>query len=200
MDLRKLTLRDLRADEYFVEVVRHHWWVLLRSIFGILLIFLIPFILLPLMGFYFAQAGINAAQIGAMSGFIAAVWALLCWQLLFVRWTDYYYDVWIITNWRIVDIDQQGLFRRNTASILDLNHIQDIDTELNGIVGNILNFGSIMVQTAGAKNEFSFEDVSNPTRVEGLIREAQAKLTQLHAREMHEAAMGPVPPPPTDGI
>lgn len=186
MQLHRLALKDLRADEYLVTIVRHHWWVLLKSVFGVFIIFLLPFIAVPLLGFYLTQSGVAVATAGAMSGFFGSLWALICWQLLFVRWTDYYYDVWIITNWRIIDIDQIGLFRRNTASIMDLSHIQDMDTELNGIIGNLLNFGHINVQTAGTRNEFDIDDVGNPTKVEAMIREAQAKL--LH----HPPAAGAV--------
>ena len=175
----------MRQDEYLVTIVRHHWWVLFRSIVGIFLIFIAPFILVPVAGFYFTEAGLATEEVGAISGLLGSLWALICWQILFARWTDYYYDVWIITNWRIIDIDQQGLFKRNTASILDLSHIQDVSTELTGVIGNILNFGYIEVQTAGSKNEFFFDDVGNPTKVERLIRDTQAKLLKEHPKEGH---------------
>lgn len=190
MELAKLNLRDLKTNERLVAVVRRHWFALLRDVVGVAIIFLIPFFLVPLVGFYFTRAGVATAQIGALTGLLGSLWALICWQILFVRWTDYYYDVWIITNWRIVDIDQKGLFRRNIASILDLAHIQDIDIELEGIIGNLLNFGYIKVQTAGTKNEFDFEDVASPAKVEGIIRDAQTELLRIHSAEAQGGAQG----------
>lgn len=186
MELGKLNLHDLKKDERLVAVVRRHWFILLKNVLGVAIIFLIPFFVVPLAGVYFTQAGIGSKEIGAVFGLLGSLWALFCWHILFVRWTDFYFDVWIITTWRIVDIDQIGLFRRNTASILDLGHIQDIDIELTGILGNLLNYGMIQVQTAGTKQEFYFEDVANPSKVEKIIRTAQTELSRLHAQETAE--------------
>lgn len=183
MDLTKLELGDLKHDERLVTIVRHHWFILLKDVFGVLMLFLIPFIVVPLASVYVVQSGVPAAQIGAVFGFLGSLWALICWQLLWVKWTDYYYDVWIVTNWRIIDIDQRGLFKRNIASILNLDHIQDIDYELHGLIGNILNFGHFNVQTAGARNEFDFDDAANPAAVERVIRDAQEELLKIKAHD-----------------
>ncbi len=178
MDFSKLALSDFRSDEHVVTIVRHHWFVLLKEVVGVVILFLIPFIALPVIASV-VPAGSNVAQIGAITGFLGSLWALICWQLLFVRWTDFYFDIWIITNWRIIDIDQQGLFKRNVASILNLDHIQDADYELHGVIGNLLNFGHFNVQTAGAKNEFDFDDAANPAGIERILRDAQEKLLEL---------------------
>ena len=98
---------------------------------------------------------------------------------------DFYYDVWIITNWRIIDCDQQGLFRRNISSILNLDHIQDIQTTVVGIIKTVLDYGNIEVQTAAAKREFIFEDVAHPRQVEKMVRDAQAELLRLNNPKHH---------------
>ncbi len=183
MDIKKLALSDLKHDERLVTIVRHHWFILLKDVFGILVLFLVPFIVVPIAGLYIVGSGVSAAQAGAMSGFLGSLWALVCWQLLWVKWTDYYFDVWIVTNFRIIDIDQRGLFKRNIASILNLDHIQDIDYELNGLIGNILNFGHFNVQTAGARNEFDFDDAANPAIVERVIRDAQEELLKIKSHD-----------------
>ncbi len=183
MDITKLALRDLKQDERFLMVVRHHWFILAKDVFGVLVLFFIPFIVVPLAGLYISQAGFPAAKLGAVFGFLGSAWALICWQILFVKWTDYYYDVWIVTNFRIIDIDQQGLFKRNVASILNLDHIQDIDYELHGVLGNLLNFGHFSVQTAGSRNEFDFDNASSPAYIERVIRDAQEELLKIKGHE-----------------
>ena len=188
MNLSLLSISDLKENEHLVTVVRHHWLVLIFHVLGLAFIFILPFIAVPVLGIFISQSGLDVAQVGAMAGFLGSLWALIIWQFLWVRWTDWYFDVWIITNWRIIDIDQQSLFKRNTATILDLEHIQDIDTTLHGILGNIFNYGHIQVQTAGTKNEFDFEDAVNPVRIERLIREAQTELQKIHRAEGHGKA------------
>lgn len=171
-------LTDRRPEEHIVGVVRHHWFVLFRETIGIFILFLVPFFLVP-----FIVAGIvNSATAFAVPAgfglFFGAAWTLVMWHLLFMRWTDFYFDMWIITNLRIVDIDQRGFFHRDITTLLDLDHIQDINTTIIGIIGNILNFGTLMLQTAGAKVEFLMDEVAHPQKVERMIRDTQIE----HAR------------------
>lgn len=166
-------LPDRRPEEHIVAVVRHHWWVLLRETIVILFLFVLPFLVIP---FFIAGVAGTTTSLSIPIGFevfFSALWALIMWHLLFMRWTDYYFDMWIITNIRIIDIDQRGFFHRDITTLLDLDHIQDINTKTVGIIGNILNFGTLMLQTAGINVEFIMDEVAHPQKVERLIRDAQ---------------------------
>lgn len=167
-----------RPEEHIVAVVHKHWWALLREVVGVGLLFLAPLIALPVLAIFFGSA-VDADTIGATFGFIGAAWALVCWHLLFTQWTDYYFDMWVITNWRVVDIDLRGLFKLDIATILDLDHIQDIKTESTGVIANVLNFGRITVQTAGTSREFEFIHCPKPRRVEKIIRDSQEQLIAI---------------------
>jgi hypothetical protein len=168
-----LGFNDFRDEERVIAVVRHHWWVLFREIITLALFFVVPFFLIPIV-YAFAIQGGNVPNIsGGVVLFFGAAWTLIIWHIMFARWTDYYFDIWIITNWRIIDIDQQGFFKRNVATLLTLDHIEDIETSTSGVIGSLLNFGHVQVQTAAAEREFNIDDVSNPNGVEHTIREAQ---------------------------
>lgn len=173
-----------RQEERLVLIVHKHWWALLREIAGILVLFIVPFILVGLVSTV-VPPSIDAAQLGAASGFVAALWALLCWHLIFSRWTDFYFDVWIITNWRIIDLDLRGLFHVDIATILDLDHIQDIQTESVGVIQNLLGFGLINIQTAATRREVSFIDCPTPRKIESRIREAQTELMRIKGAHGH---------------
>ena len=179
--LDKLKLPDSKKDERVIVIVWHHWWIFLREVLGLVLLFIGPFIMIPFVLSLFATQSI---QVGGapvnLVLFFSSFWALVIWNVLFTRWTDFYFDVWIITNWRIIDVDQRGLFKRNISSILNLNHIQDIQTEIEGIIKTFLDFGSIEVQTAGTKREFIFNDVAHPRQVEQTIRDAQAEQLRIN--------------------
>ncbi len=166
---------DFREGERVVGVVRHHWWVLFTQVVLLIIFFLVPFFLIPIVFLFAAQSGGTPAIPGGVVLFFAALWSLVIWNLLFARWTDYYYDIWIITNWRIIDIDQNGFFRRSVATLFTLDHIEDIETQTSGIIGSLLNFGHVQVETAAAEREFNIDDVPNPSGVEQMIRAAQAE-------------------------
>lgn len=168
-------IADFKDRERIVGVVRHHWFVLLRDVIGVVILFLLPFFLVPLVYALGVAGGTVPAIPGGVVLFFGSLWTLLMWNVLFTRWTDFYYDIWVITNRRIVDIDQQGLFKRNIATLLTLDHIQDLEAELAGVFGNILNFGNLTVQTAAARREFLISEVPDPNGVVKLIRDAQAE-------------------------
>jgi len=169
-----MTLKNLRDGEKIVLVVRKHWFVLFRDVFGLAIIFLVPFFLLPLFVGSLAQG--NPLDVPAGLGFFfASFWTLIIWNLLFARWTDYYYDLWIITSQRVIDVEQKGFFHRDVATLFNLNYVQDVTTVLTGIFGNLLGFGKLQVQTAASKDEFVMHDIADPVRVEHEIREAQRK-------------------------
>lgn len=178
----KPILPDFKQDEQVVAVVRRHWFILFQKIVGVLIIYLIPFFVVPIL--FMMMASTAAVPIPAGFGFLlAAAWTLIVWNLLFARWTDYYYDVWIITTHRIIDIDQRGFFHRDVATLFDLGHIQDVKTALVGVLGNILGYGLVQVQTAAANREFIMDGIANPVRVEKIIRKTQHELYLRKSRE-----------------
>jgi len=194
-----LGFNDFREGERVVSIVRHHWWVLFREIAGVVILFIVPFFLIPIVFFYVAQGQSGFAIPGGVVLFFASAWALIMWNFLFARWTDYYYDIWIITNWRIIDIDQQGFFKRNVATLFTLDHIEDVETSSVGVIASLLNFGHVQVQTAAAERDFNIDDVPNPTHVEQTIREAQEEKTKVfgyHPSPRHQGIYeGEAPPP-----
>lgn len=171
---------DTRNDERIISLIHRHWWVLARKVAGVAVLLVAPLIVVPVVGIYL-PATVPAAEIGATLGFLGSSWLLICWHLLFVRWTDYYLDIWVITNWRIVDIHMHGLYRIEVSTLVDLDHIQDVTVRTKGIVANILNFGDIELQTAGAKVEFLIREAPNPREIEREIRTGQEELMRIKA-------------------
>lgn len=165
-------ISDFRETEEIIAVVRHHWFVFFRDVIGLLVLFFIPFFFLPFLSTFVTAGG---GPVGIPSGygfFFAAMWGLVIWHLLFARWTDYYFDIWVVTSQRIVDIDQKGFFRRNVATMVNYDRVEDVQFELTGVIGNLLNFGHVQVQTAAANREFIMEEVANPQKLERLIHQA----------------------------
>ena len=83
-------------------------------------------------------------------------------------WTLYYLDVWIITDKRIIDIEQKGIFNRE-ISTFRTDNIQDVTIEIRGIIGTFLKFGDIHIETASENNSFVIREALNPERVKEVI-------------------------------
>ncbi|PIZ94509.1 MAG: hypothetical protein COX81_03335 [Candidatus Magasanikbacteria bacterium CG_4_10_14_0_2_um_filter_37_12] len=99
-----------------------------------------------------------------LSILIGSVYFLSMYLFFYVRFLDYYLDVWIVTNDRIVDIEQHGLFSRTTTE-LDLFRIQDVTVEMRGFFSTIFNYGEIHIKTASINTDIIFKNVRQPNNV-----------------------------------
>lgn len=109
------------------------------------------------------------AEMGTTTiNFIETTALLFVWFYGFLIWIDYYLDVWIITDERIVNIEQKGLFLRE-ASDLEFSKIQDVTVDVVGLIPTVLNYGDVFIQTAGEKERFKFRQVPDPYALKSLI-------------------------------
>jgi hypothetical protein len=108
----------------------------------------------------------------------------MLWSAAFNTVTRYYLNQWIITNTRIIEIHQYGFFSREVSSVL-LIHVQDVSSEVDGVFGTLLGYGELQVQSAGAEEHFTMDDIASPTVLRDLI---MREIADLHAD-------GRTPPP-----
>ena len=109
----------------------------------------------------------------------ASIFYLSIYLFFYGQFIDFYLDVWIVTNDRIVDIEQHGLFSR-TISELDLYHIQDVTVEITGFFATIFKYGNLHVKTASNNSQIIFRDIPNPNEV----RQALIQLSE-NDRKFH---------------
>ena len=162
----------LKPGEKMIRRVRKHWFVLFERIIILFLIFLAPFILYVFISGTELQLGPDRAITleldTALFVFMSAAWSLFIWMKCIAFWTDYYLDMWVITNKRLIDIEQHGFFHRE-ISTLRMEQIQDITIETRGILATLLNFGHIHVQSAAESREFTIRGIPNPQKIKELI-------------------------------
>ncbi len=105
---------------------------------------------------------------------VSSVLYLLALLSMYHAWVDYYLDIWIITNERVIATEQKGLFHRVTSE-LRLNRIQDVSSEVRGLFPTLFGYGTVHVQTASEQEKFIFREVPNPDLV-------ARQILQLHER------------------
>ena len=162
-------------------VVHRHWFDILSQfviIFAMLLLFFGSFTFIP-----FLLPSFNEILGANLLYFIQNSFLTFIWMLFFIIWIDYYFDVWIVTNERIVNIEQRGLFSRGVSE-LELENIQDITVEVLGIIPTFLNYGDLYVQTAAEKERFVFHNVPNPYAIKDLIMNLQKTHEKKEAHEL----------------
>jgi len=156
--------------EKIILEVRRHWFVIAVELAVLALFALAPFFLVSVLAPYLpAELAAFLSRKAAL--FIYALWFLYLWMFGFLFWTDYYLDVLVLTNKRIIEFEQKGLFNYE-ASSFRLDRIQDVTTETSGLIAHLLGFGDIHIQTAGRDREFLMRSVARPESVKQIILNA----------------------------
>ncbi len=81
---------------------------------------------------------------------------------------SWFYNIFILTDERIIDVDFLNLFSR-VISDAKIDHIQDINSEMSGVWQTFFNFGTVFIQTAGEKPQFTFQNIPQPDKVVEII-------------------------------
>lgn len=177
------TFPSQKSYEKVELFLRRHWLILFFTYlgFGIL-------ILLGLSGFYltnkfFILRENNLNLAASLLGF----YFLFIWYFLFKALTDFYLDTWIVTDHRILEIHQLGLFKRDISE-LRLSKIQDVSVKIQGFLPTFFNYGRVTIQTAGVIPEFAFEQIPNPGQVKDKILQLYDQFIKEHPgdHEIHE--------------
>lgn len=165
-ETKDITFPGKHAEETVIAVIHRHWFDMFSHFFsGILMGIVLLGSLLILPALY---PDIASGQHAAFFFFMENTFLLFLWVYLFLIWIDVYFDVWIITNERIVNIEQKGLFVRHISE-LRFSQVQDVTSEVEGLIPSILDYGEVFVQTAGEQTRFIFRNVPNPIGIKDLV-------------------------------
>jgi len=161
---------ELEPGEHVVMEARKHWFLFLAE--------LLPFAILAVLPFALPKLLMLASPLAPYAGLFdyhttlaragLGVWLLISWTLAWSTFTRYFLNVWVLTNQRIVDIKQRGYFSRSVSSLF-LSRVQDVTTNVVGVLPSLLNIGDIKVQTAAEDIEFIMHGIPRPEQMRDII-------------------------------
>ncbi len=145
---------DQFDDEEVLFVFRKHPVVMRKGlIISMIAILLgtIPALIKPEMSYFFG---------GLAGGFVLAL------IVFSPSWISWFYSVFIVTDQRLIQITQKGLFHRSVVD-LSLSQIQMVNYEVAGIQQTLLGFGTIMMQTY--VGDLVIHDIHHPAKIQKKI-------------------------------
>jgi len=159
--------RDLRFEtqekkEKIVLLLRRHPitnvpWVLL-----VILLVFAPFFIKALVSLDFIP--------GNYQFILFLCWYLFTFAFAFEKFLTWFFNVSILTDERVIDIDFPTLLYRDITEA-KIDKIQDVNIKTGGYIRSLFNFGDVLIQTAGAVPEICFEAVPDPQRVSQVINQ-----------------------------
>jgi len=157
-----LRFDDQDPDEEIIIFVRRHLITNLKWFLMVILLSLIPLLAFALLDFDLVP--LNFRFIGFL------VWYLLVFAFGFERFLVWFFNINIVTNKRIVDVNVPNILFRDITQ-MPLENIQDITAETGGFMRSILAFGDVRIQTAGTVPEVSFEAVPSPNKLAQILND-----------------------------
>ena len=155
----------LFPNETVILVIRRHWIVFVLPGLTFTFLLIAPVILLAAAPSYLP--GTANATVGSLVKFFYAIYLMAVLLGMLIFWVKYYLDAWILTDQRIITIDQHGLFDRRISEIA-MERVQDVTIEIPSLLATFLGYGTIRVQTA-SESAFSTNQVPDCYRAKDLI-------------------------------
>lgn len=161
---RELQFPGQREGERVVTTVFRHWYVVAMPVAKALLVILLTF-LIPL---WLNLAGLIFSY--ALSAAVYYLWIVFWIGYILYEYLNWCRDRFIITDQRIINVDQRGLFRKRVAEV-ELEQIHNITHEVVGFFPTMLNFGTVTVRMSG-DGDLLLEYIANPA----IVKEDIARL------------------------
>ncbi|MFC1756178.1 hypothetical protein ACFLZK_02180 [Patescibacteria group bacterium] len=106
-------------------------------------------------------------------------WYLFTFGYIFERFINWFFNIHIITDKRIVDMDFDHLLHRNITDA-PLRNVEDITYTVSGAAQTTFNYGHVTIQTAAEQRELEFHYVSNPAKIQDIISDLVANYRKKH--------------------
>lgn len=148
-------------EEEILLFMRQHLITNLGWILTTLVLFLIPMLVTPVL---FSLGVVPQNLPPGYFLVLPLIWYLGVFGFAFTNFLHWYYNVYIVTNERVVDIDWISLLYKQLSST-QISKIQDVTYKQGGILDSFFDFGDVFIQTAGTEPNFEFAAVPKPNQV-----------------------------------
>lgn len=97
-------------------------------------------------------------------------WYLFVFGYALAKFMGWFFNIYILTDERIVDVDFHNIFFRK-VSTAKTEEIQDVNVQSSGSFETFFGYGSVFVQTAAEVSQFEFMSVPHPDKVGKIINQ-----------------------------
>ena len=158
-------------DENIILLLRAHPVTALYWIIPALLIFAFPFFLPSIL----TSLNIDLSFVPDVYRMVfLLINYLLVLVIVFQGFLNWYFNVNILTDKKLIDIDFYSVLLKHIDHAL-LRDVQEASARVGGILQMVFNYGDVLVQTAASEEGIDFRSVPMPDRVADLIMDTALK-------------------------
>jgi len=176
---RFFQLRQVKGNSI---IYRTHWWIMVKKT-------MVPFLLLAILFLGFVGRIMGLFSTITETSFYAVTFALALMSALWwlYQYFDWYNDQYILTKDQLIDVSRKPLGYEDRRSA-PVKNIQTVEFERKGLVGLVLNFGTVRVQIGN--EELTFDNVYDPSQIQGEVylqlKKFQDEQQRLEGQRMAE--------------
>jgi len=111
------------------------------------------------------------------------LWYLFTLFYTFESFLIWYFNVYIITDKRLIDIDFGGFWRKRVSEA-NYDSVEDVSYQTNNFWHILFDYGDIFMQTAAEKSEFEFNAIPKP----GIVHDKLTDLIEEYKEKEHHHA------------
>ncbi len=117
-------------------------------------------------------------NLGLIFAYIVLVLGAFAWLLW--EYDDWRNDLYVLMEDRLIDMEKKPFFFQEERRVAPLAQVQTVQLRMRGILSQIFNFGDVIIKTAAAGGDLTFEFVPNPR---GVAREIQRYLEEFRRKQ-----------------
>lgn len=145
-------------------LLRRHWWTNVSWILTALILAGLP-IIFENFSQVFTFINLLSSDLKVL---LLTVWYFLVGLFVLENFLIWYYNVFLVTNERVLDLDFYGLFHTESSEAT-LPQIQDVSSSRGGLAALFFNYGNVFVQTAAEEGKIEILGVPEPDKVHKII-------------------------------
>ncbi len=158
----------LKQNEIIMMILHRHWIVLVFKVIYILFMVVSSIVIL-----LFRTPLIELIGWSLFWGWISIYWIVFL-TFIFISWINDELDLFVITNERIIGIEQLTALSRKVSETW-LDRIQEVDAKVSGVFPTIFWYGEVHIYTASENSnmvvEFAPDPIENTRKINTIIQE-----------------------------
>lgn len=157
-----MKLKDViqpKPNEEILMMVRESAVPHLGAFLFFAICFLIPF--------FFFYPLFRMGTLGVVIFFVMVVVGIFFFARVFRKWS---HTLLVITDHRVIDIDQKGLFDR-VVTETDFDRIEEVRYRIHGLIPSLFQYGTVFLTCKGTAADLKFDFIRRPARVQDLLND-----------------------------
>lgn len=171
--LKKDSVNFLKDSEQIKMVVHRHWIIFVFKIIYIFFLALSSALVIAI-----SDSIIGIIGSGLFWAIMSLYWIYFATFIL-LSWINDELDLFIITNERIIGIEQLWPLSRKVSEC-NLDRVQEVNAEVSGIMQTLFGYGHIHIHTASEHSDmivfFAPHPIESGRRINGIISEIRSKV------------------------